>query len=731
MSIHRTIIHGCVISGLTSGWAWAQPQSQPPGQDEGKPALEEIIVTAERRAQNLQTVPVTISAFSVERLENSLVTRTEQLADFVPNMSMRDGVNNPSTLSVSLRGQGEGGGGIATSESPVAFYVDDIYQARLSGTNIEFSDIERIEVLRGPQGTLFGRNSMVGAVNVITATPGDDTRANASASYGNYDTVKLKGAVSGPVVPGALALSLSGMYSDQSKGFWTSIATGRRVGKKDSWGLRGKLHLYSSEVFTATLAAYYTDANNDGFITTPTDPVTQAPLDGSYFITRSPLQTFGDTTLWGVNGRFTAALGEVTLKSITAYATVDDGFRFDLSGGVRTAPNVYRVGFDRTSQIDQDQWTQEVQLLGDAVDGRLDWIVGGYFFTEEGSQIFTDLLFLRAFGITVPLPVTTYTMTTKSYSGFAQIGYDITDRLRLSAGGRYTDENKDLVGRKGAPVSSSTGYNAFTPKVSVDYRVTDDIFVFANAARGFKAGGWQGLAGDAVSLATPFNEETAWNYEIGTKSDLFDGRARLNVTAFLTKFKDLQTAVLVPGTANAVTRNGIDMDQYGLEIEGTVVPAEGLNLFVVLGFQGEKFRRIDPLATIYDPVTRGIRAGVERIPGVSHKAGSIGFTYTAPLAELGTGVPGNVRIGADFNFRDHVYADVTNTIVGRNSAQSRLNGYVGYESEAEDWQLNLAARNITDEVDWVNGLDLRGLFGQGVRQAVEPFTWMLEFKYRY
>jgi iron complex outermembrane receptor protein len=719
MSVSKTAFYGLAITPLVATVALGQTN---PGGTAS--ALETIVVTAERREENLQSTPVSVTAFTPEQLATKLLTRTEQLADFVPNMYMHDGISNPSTLSVVLRGQGEGGGGIATSEPPVAFYVDDIYQARLSVTNTEFADVERVEVLRGPQGTLYGRNSMTGAVNIVTATPGDLVRLNAAASYGSFHETKLKAMAAGPITDGVLAASLSAVYSNQSQGWWRSVATGQRVGEKKTWGVRGKLHLYSNDAFDAVVAAYYVDATNDGFITTPVDSVTLKPLDGDYFITRSPIASFGSTEQWGVNGRFTLDLGGAKLKSITAYSGVGDGFRFDLSGGVRTPPNVYRVGFDRTSRIDQDQWSQELQLVGDAFHDRLNWIVGGYFFTEKGTQRFADIFFIAAANLALPLPITNYTMKTRSYAGFMQGTYALTNRLSFTAGLRYTEEHKSIAGTKAIPFSNRTKYNATTPKFSLDYKLSDSILLFASASRGFKAGGYQGLSGDAVSLATPFGAEHAWNYEIGTKSDLFDRRLRVNATAYFLRLTDLQSAVLVPGTINAVTQNAVDAESWGLELESIAALTSELSLTFMLGLQDDKFTRVNPNSQI-------AISGAKRLASAPRYQGAVGLNYRTPLSTFGLAAPGYFRFAGDFVFRDVFWASFDLNPVAQNSKLHRFNGLVGYESESGSWQATLSARNITDHVDWLNGLDVRSLFGQGVRQAMEPRTWMLEVKYKY
>ena len=562
--------------------------------------LEEIVVTAERREENLQTTPVAVTAFTADQLERRQVTRTEYLQDFVPNLYMTNGVNSPSTLSVVLRGLGEGGGGIATSEPPIAFYVDDIYQARLSATNSEFSDIERVEVLRGPQGTLFGRNSMTGAVNVITRTPGDDTYVNAEVSYGNYETATLKAAAGGALSPGNMAASLAVVFREQGEGYKDNIATGEDIDHQDYFGIRGKLHHYGSGNFDAVLTGYFNDVENDGFVATAIDIATLQPVTGDYFVVQSPVDTFGDSEQYGASFRFTYDFGGATLKSITGYSKLDDGWRFDLGGGTEFMPGDFRGVFDRTSQIDQDQWTQEVQLYGTAMDDRLDWIVGAYYFTEESAQTFTDFFFLSFLGFAIPLPVTDYLMDTESYAVYGQFDYAVTDRISLIIGARYTDEDKKIAGVKAVPFADETSYSSFTPKFGLEYEMNDDTFLYATVGKGFKAGGYQGLAGSAETLATPFDEEFLWAYEVGAKLDLLDDRVRLNTSVYFNDVTDLQGAVLDPRfPGNAVTQNAIDVEYVGLETELTALVSDELTLTGVLGFQDEKFTRIDPNAVVF------------------------------------------------------------------------------------------------------------------------------------
>ena len=318
-----------LVSGLLLGVAQAAL-----AQAADTDRIEEIVVTAERRTGNLQDTAIAVSAFSQSMLEDRQITRTEFLGDYVPNLFLSDGVSNQSTLNVTIRGRGEQAGGVATSESPVAFYADDVYQARLSVANAEFADVERIEILRGPQGTLFGRNSMTGAVNVISVTPGDDLFVRGAVSYGSYDEVRVKGAVGAPLVEGALAGSISALYQNQATGWKKNALTGEEVDTRSNYAFRSQLHYYGGDVVDARVIGFYSKAENSGFVPTAIDRVTQKPLTGNLRTVQLASPSFGDTENWGLTGDIKLKLGDIGVRAITGYSEVKDGFRWDFTGGV-------------------------------------------------------------------------------------------------------------------------------------------------------------------------------------------------------------------------------------------------------------------------------------------------------------------------------------------------------------------------------------------------------------
>jgi iron complex outermembrane receptor protein len=702
----------CVVLSLATSMAGAQDRAA----TNGGGFLDEVVVTARRVEENLQTTPVTVSAFGAEQLDKLPVTRTEDLGAYIPNFNLTRGTSNPATLNVTLRGSGEGAGGFATSEPPIAFYLNDVYQARLSGINMEFLDIERIEVLRGPQGTLFGRNSTSGAVNIITRKPGQEFRFDSALSVGSYEEYKVKAAISGPLIDDRLAASFSFVKADQGEGYKDNIVTGTDQDKLGFEGARLALNWIGSENFEAGLNAYYSKAENDGFVPIAIDTVTLQPLTGDFFKSQTPNPSLGDTQTDGVNVRFSWDVGPVTVKSISAYAAVEDAFRFDLSGGIQRANGTYFAGFDRTSAYEQDQFTQEIQLLSNSSDSRLSWIAGAYYFTEDVEQTLDDVLlgFLQ-------LPLKAYEASTDSASVFGQVTWQASDRVGLTLGVRHTEEDKDISGSVGtAPLANETSYSATTPKISIAFEYSDDIFFFASIARGFKAGGFNGGGGNVLAMSTPFDEENVTSYEIGSKTEWFDRRLRVNATLFFAALEDLQGGVFIPGTINIVTENAFDVDQVGLELDITAAPTDRLEIFAIIGWQDEDFKNFKPGAQL-------AANPPQRRPAISHEQATIGFNYTIPIASTG----GSLRFGSDLNYRDSYWSAPTNNIYSKTPPQARINANVSYLSPDEHWRVELEARNLTDEVDWYAGLDLTGPLGSATQTPLPPRWWTLSVRYRY
>lgn len=453
---------------------------------------------------------------------------------------------------------------------------------------------------------------------------------------------------------------------------------------------------------------------------TAISPTTREPLTGDLFKVQLPAPSRGDTENWGVNGRIAWDLGGLTFKALSAYAETDDLFRFDLSGGIRRPNGAYVAGFDRTSTYDQRQFSQELQLQSSG-EARLSWIGGLYYFKEDVTQALIDRAFIAFLGTVIPLAPTLYSANTESWAAFGQATWKPSDRLGITVGLRYTKEDKEIVGSVApAAFADDTSYDAVTPKIGVDFQLSDTVFLYGSAGRGFKAGGYNGGGGSVVGISTPFDQENVTSYEVGAKTEWLERRLRLNTALYFSQYRDLQGAVIIPGTLSIITENAIDLDNYGLELELTAAATDRLQLYAVLGLQDEDFTRLKPGTTI-------AAADPKRRPGVSHSQATLGFDYGLPLA----GDAGRIGFGADFNYRDRFWSSPDNNIYSEAASQSRVNAFVGYTSADERWNLRLEGRNLTDEVDWVNGLELVSLLGAAIRHTLEPRTWSLAVRYDF
>ncbi|MBT0671459.1 TonB-dependent receptor [Novosphingobium profundi] len=685
---------------------------------------DEITVTATRRASSLQSTPVTVSALGSEDLAKLGIQRVDQVAAQVPNFYMQPGIANSSTISLSMRGRGDNAGGFGTTEQPVSFYFDDVYQARPSAVNSELADIERIEVLRGPQGTLFGRNSMVGAVNVITRTPDDVTYGSASASYGNYQTLALKGSLGGALVPGALAASISGVFRDQGKGYMHNVATGKDIDERDFWGLRGKLHFYGSDVWDVVLAASFTRNRNDGFVTSPyaSDMVTPLTGDGRDTATTAPQA--GSTDTLGLSAHVEADLGVVTVRSITGYSTVKDYWSVDLVGGTIDKFGDYVMAYNRRSRIKQHQWTEELQLFGDALDGDLSWIVGGFYFTETTRQSFNDTMYnywdtdTSTPDAFTTVPELYYRNRANSYAGYAQVSYKPFDGFEVVAGGRYTYETKQIDGYFSPAAEDVYGdtshYSAVTPKFGINYQASPDVFLYGSISRGFRAGGYTSAANSREVGETPFGPEKVWAYELGLKSDLLDRKLRLNFAAFMNDFTDILVGRFIDGTAISVQFNGMSYRAIGLELELNVKPVEGLDIYANGGVQ-----KVGNIAYVAG-------AQVSKPISIPNYTGSTGFRYETGLS--GDGVY-RLRFGGDFIFRDSTYGDLDHTLITRTSTVRELNGEISVLRD-DGWKFSLIGKNLANRFQWQNGLNFSFMGAYG-RQPMLPRTFMAEISYAF
>ncbi len=395
--------------------------------------VEEITVSAQRRDANLQEVPISVSAFNVDDMEKLQILAVDDVAAAVPNMQTLEVTANGAAMQVFMRGTSIQNPGFNASESPVGLYVDDIYRGRLASANLDLTDIERIEVLRGPQGTLYGRNTIAGAVKFITRTPDDDFYADAAVSYGNFETSKITASVGGPLIEGKLAGSLAALYHDRGEG-WIERGSvgGRKLGEFTNSAVRGKLHWYGGDVFNAELSLAYIDAENDGYNGIPYNGNPGNPIEGFYTTLVPDTDIgFGDTDQ--LNGALNLSweLDSITIRSITGYSDIDEDFGFDITA----------VGDSFiTSTSNNKTISQEFTFSGDAFEDSapFHWLAGLYYMNEEGDQQYNPNI--PGFFLDSIEDVQTQT---DSYAIYGEGTWDLTDKFSLTIGARVTrDENR-------------------------------------------------------------------------------------------------------------------------------------------------------------------------------------------------------------------------------------------------------------------------------------------------
>jgi len=617
-----------VVSGTALGAAADTPASG---------GLEEVVVTANRRAENLQTVPLSITAFSGEALAEQGIVDLKGLTERTPGFTM--GEFNPGQTQLYVRGIGSNEDGAGGDQSVVVF-IDEVYIGRSAGQDVDLFDLERVEVLRGPQGTLFGRNVVGGAISVTTSKPTADTRTALEATAGSYGTMSLRGFASG-----GLTDNLFGKVSFSSRrrdGYlvntisrFSSLLTGSgtssfgypdRLRKIDRDSVRAALRWVPSDTVEVNLSANYGTVDEDG-ATRHVIPGTASVATGGRVISAQMA-----TLIPGYNDNYYLVMNDSAGRFTNDIVGVTGRVDWDLSSAVRFtgiashrevdatniepflgSPNMARVlassgqgpfVYSGNNDYRDKSNTETLELrLASQGDNRLDWVAGVYLLQEDNYRDETNSASLRFIsggaltgtGLNLNNTVASdkQTIDSKSYAVFGQVNYAVTDRLSAVIGGRHTTDKKSQsrvgtaqpIAGANFNLTSEADWSEFTGKAGLDFKLSDDVFFYAVASQGYKAGGFQGFAPSAAAARTPFDPETALLYEVGAKTEWLDRRLRLNLSLFQTDYKDLQILqLLVPvgspaGTPGVlITQNAADAEVKGAELEFTYAPVDGLTL---------------------------------------------------------------------------------------------------------------------------------------------------------
>jgi iron complex outermembrane receptor protein len=580
-------------------------QATPPEKSEDLQRIEDIIITAERRLSSVQTTPIAINAVTGDTLQSQQLANIEALTTKLPNVNFS---RNGGDVRIFIRGIGVDS--IAPGSDPrVAFYTDGVYNPRVQAALGSFFDVERVEVLSGPQGTLYGRNATAGAVNIISRDPGDQLNGYGRLTVGNYAAVRTEGAIGAPLSD-TVGVRLAFQTSDRS-GYGRNINTGADVDDERTRALRGKLK-YDDGALTATLQADYflEDDHSGGFhYLRPSPGHAQFGTSIGGVLPTNPRDYAGpgpDTRVeaYGLSGTLEYDLGDVTLTSISAYKHLDSHSYASPDGttlGERLQPADF---IDRS-----DSYTQEVRLGGKL--GILDLVVGGYYFHEKNFAGIRGGVNVIYFGFPDFLgegAVFRGTQKTDAYALFTQNTINVTDKFGIDIGARYSYEKRsattlnrfNLAGPyirfplfPNSPaditIAGTDSWSSFDPKVGLHYQASKDLFLYASYSTGFKSGGF-----NVSGLQPPFDPEDIKDFEAGIKADLFDRRLRLNLAGFYYKYSNLQVNVVVnnpddPQNNQISTQNAARAKLYGLEMNMTARPVDDLQINVDAAYLHTEF----------------------------------------------------------------------------------------------------------------------------------------------
>lgn len=684
-----------------------------------KPRLEEVIVTAQRRAENLQQVPISVSAVSADMLMEGGVSSTNAITQLVPSVQFTR--SGPSGLFF-VRGVGTTNAA-AGEEGSNAFYVDDVYLPDLGQTISNFNNVERIEVLKGPQGTLFGRNAFGGLVHVVTRDPGESAAFRANVSYGNYETLTGQLYAGGPVAD-TLGLDIAVTGRDQGEGWGRNLTRGEEVRKEDYLGVRAKAVWRPNDALKFTLSGDTYDVKDnsalawriaDGFIGT-----------GGFVSPGGQDTTANDPSLThleihGASLKIEADLGFATLTSITATRKNDNHSYFDTDGG--PAP-LLRIEYESGSESFQ----QELRLASASTDP-LSWQVGAFYLRAKADN---DSGFRgTAFGGIDNGQDINAELKTDSYAVFGEASWSITSSTHVTAGVRYTEDSRKFdgtvatvaAGVPGTPVSyprpidpwsDELKYDELTYRLALRQDLSDYINVYASYNRGFKAGSYSLQSPGSPPVDPMFIDA----YEIGLKSELFDHRLRLNAAAFHYEISDYQVRSAATATAgSSILLNAADVEVDGLDVEFEIAPTDRLSFyggFTFLDSRYTKFAPPQPAPFVYprpavcdapgttDPGTTtgaptgglltcfGDATGFQT-PLAPDFAASLGATYIVPI-----GASGELRLSALYSYNDGVVFEPDEVL--HQDSYDLINASIEYRMN-DRWSVELWGKNL-GETEW-------------------------------
>ena len=685
--------------------------------------IEEVMVTAQRKEESIQDVPIAISAFTADQIDAANLNNLDQIAPLTPGLFF--GKFSETRPQIYIRGIGSRQFDVG-SEGSVGVFIDDVYIGRFSSGLSGLGDVERVEVLKGPQGTLYGRNTIGGAINVITKKPTDKKTVHVEVGGGNMGYFEAQGAVSGPLVPEKVYGRVSMNYRSRD-GYVKNLNTGTDHNALDQLSLRAKLLFKPNENLDVSFTLDYNNADPSGglqgeYVSGLPVLATGGPLVPPLVTTPSRFDEFYNTDsqlerdIYIANLRADWRLSNVAVTSITAYLDSD-------MMEVRDLDSTSIDSIEHFTDEKSEQFTQEIRVSsipGGSLtfDNKVEWIAGFYYLKEEPIRVENlrgglDSVFsmiaasIDAGGPPAPLApgqididnFLTVDVETTSYALFGQATINLSDKLALTVGARYTEDKKEVLSqgvsnRDFVPpiivpfeVNLSRRWSSFDPKVILDYSLTDDVKTFFTYSQGFKSGGFQFAKFNALEASEVFEPEDVETYEIGLKSTWLDKRVRVNMNYFYYDYTDLQVPKTTTGAGGApaiTTLNAAQATVQGFEFDGSFSLTDELALHVGYAY----------LDATYDTYSFNAAldfSGNEMVRSPKHTFNST-LEYAHPVAN------GLLRLRGDLSWTDKYFFEADEGLTPGTDQEdyTLLNASATYEFGS--WAVSIWGKNLTDEV---------------------------------
>jgi len=687
MNTHkRTRLVSAVSLALASSFAF--------GQSSGTTLLEEVVVTAQKREQSIQDAPLTVNVFSGARLESAQLNDIRDLANYTPGLSMD--AFPQSQPRPYIRGIGSSDRGAGGDQSAAAF-IDGVYLSRPTFLSFDSFDLERVEVLKGPQGTLWGKNVVGGAIHFVTNKPTDSFDARAMLTVGNEGTFNASAMVNTPISDRVLMRAV--FNSAQHDGYADNIFQGTEQDDQDRFSGRVHLKFLPTDTTDVLLSLYGSKDDNSGPARhqySSSEKGVSNDQDGSARKTTASNTGFDEREIFGATVTVNSELGFADFTGILAYRTVDYKKSEDIDGTNAELQSVDSLvqQLDLFEEEETDVWSIEARLSGGS-ETNLFWQGGVFYERDDIERNQVGTLFFPAIGRDVVETITTPNIT-KSFAVFGEATYSFSDAMSLTGGLRWTRDEKNFgatalqegpgrvfVRETYTGLRASDEWDEVTWRLTLDNRFSDNVLGYATVSTGFKAGGYQDTPSNPVDAVTAFDPENVTNYELGLKMDWDSFRANLSV--FSMDIENQQVRDTDNETGATVTSNAGESQIDGFEAEVTFVPTESFSLGLSYAYLDARFKEF---------VSEGDDFSGNRISKSPEHSLTLRANYGINDV-FGTG--DSLDLGIDYSYTDQIFGDNSNEPPEIVDSVGLVDARATYTSASGRWDVSFWGKNLTDE----------------------------------